>query len=161
MWWILIFVSIIVIFEVITSISRCISRITEYKCAVIRRNKTKKPLVVIGDPDNGGINKILGRMYDGGDICIDLTGCPGTKRGVKSDALSALQRLPDNSCVIYESCVLEYTNNDEFKKIVNEIKRVSGGDYFQTRIGLTIMYLWYFPALWTGESHHMTYKSAY
>ena len=39
-----------------------------------------------------------------------------------------------NEYVIFESCVLEYIDQDILEETLTQINRVSGGDYFQVRI---------------------------
>ena len=71
-----------------------------------------------------------------------------------------LRKLPDNSYVIYESCVLEAVNYD-VTPLIKEIKRVSGGNYFNVRVGPSTMYFYYFPSLWTGEGSNIKYIKQY
>ena len=127
------------------------------------RKKAKqlgKKLLVIGDPSNGGFNYLFGTVYGCGDICIDLVGCKGCHNSMKGDALEILRKLPDNSYVIYESCVLEAVNYD-VTPLIKEIKRVSGGNYFNVRVGPSTMYFYYFPSLWTGEGSNIKYIKQY
>ena len=90
--------------------------------------------------------------YGCGDVCVDLVGCDKCEKSVKGDILNVLKKLPNNSHVIFESCVLEYIENSKKKLILNEIKRVSGGLFFEVRINPTIIanildYVPYFDSL--------------
>ena len=58
----------------------------------------------------------------------------------------------ENAAPIFESCVLEYIEKSKKKLILNEIKRVSGGLFFEVRINPTIIanildYIPYFDSL--------------
>ena len=110
-----------------------------------------KPLLVIGDPNNGFTSKILGLTYPCGDLCLDIVGCKGCKNQIEGDALQELKKMKDNSYIIFESCVLEYI---QYNKLVREeILRVSGNKYFEVRIGLSLINLGYYPGgLLTNES---------
>lgn len=88
----------------------------------------EKKLLVIGDPDTGCINYYLGRDYNCGDVCLDLTGCPKCEVAIKGSLELELPKLPTNGYVIFVSCTLEYVNN--LSDVVSELKRVSGGDLF-------------------------------
>ena len=94
------------------------------------------------------------------DLCIDLVGCKNCNNSIKGDALEILRELPDNSYVIYESCVLEAVGYN-VEPIIKEIKRVSGGDYYNVRVGISTMYFYYFPSIWTGEGANIKYINKY
>jgi hypothetical protein len=108
--------------------------------------------MVIGDPDNGSTNYLVGRSYGYGDVCVDLTGCPGSTNGVKQKIEEYLPTLSDDSHVIFISCVLEYVDNDKIDFIISEIKRVSGGDYFVVSVDPLSISAIFYPTRWiTGE----------
>ena len=143
----LIVIAIIFVFEVIQQIRRDMDRYIGYKKAKKLSGSTRKPLLVIGSPYTGGGTSISGiRYYDCGDICIDLIGCGKCKRSVKTDAYDFLKTQTSNSFVIFESCVLEAIDNIKHNNnIIEEIKRVSGGDYINVRTNLSIINYIYLP----------------
>tara|TARA_Y100000817_G_scaffold294078_1_gene267627 strand:- start:3760 stop:4233 length:474 start_codon:yes stop_codon:yes gene_type:complete len=142
---------LILILEIISGLYRQYNRITEYNKAYQLSKKLNKPLLVIGDPNNGFMSKILGLTYPCGDLCLDIVGCKGCKNQIEGDALQELKKMKDNSYIIFESCVLEYI---QYNKLVREeILRVSGNKYFEVRIGLSLINLGYYPGgLLTNES---------
>ena len=87
-----------------------------------------KPLMVIGDPYNGDGSKIHGVSYGCGDVCVDLTGCPNCPNGIETKLPAGLEKIKDDSHVVFLSCVLEYV--DDYKKTIEEIKRVGGNNVF-------------------------------
>ena len=105
-----------------------------YQAASRLAKQKGKKLVVIGDPRAKHTLNALLPMYDCGDCCIDLAGCSKCDKKtvvMAEDVLQALKKLPDNSAVIYESEVLEYVDYD-IVPVIEEMKRVSGGDMFAT-----------------------------
>ena len=140
---------IVVLFEIISSIIRSFRRKLNYKLALQQSKKMEKKLLVVGDPNNGGWSSVIGKEYDCGDVCTDLVGCKRCPNQIQGDLLDVLKTFPDNSVVIFESCVFEYV--PKLNEIKKEIKRVSNNDIYSARIGPTLMYLWYFPSLWTKE----------
>ena len=141
----------IVMYEGGTSVSRDLRRRSKFLKAARDAQKYDKPLIVIGDPDNGGFNSVFGRSYQCGDMCIDLTSCPKCKNGTNEDILSYLQKCPDKSIVIFESCVLESIPAQHRRKILWEMQRV-GKRVHHVRIGNTFIMRWlYLPRIWTGE----------
>lgn len=139
------------LFELILGFYRNYRRKTTYDKALKKSREIKKPLLVIGSPNAGFLGSIKSH-YGCGDVCVDLVGCDKCEKSVKGDILNVLKKLPNNSHVIFESCVLEYIENSKKKLILNEIKRVSGGLFFEVRINPTIIanildYVPYFDSL--------------
>jgi hypothetical protein len=93
-----------------------------YESALQRSKSIEKPLLVVGDPAKGISCKLFGIVYGLGDTCIDLR--PITQGVIKTDLLQYLKTLPDNSRVIYISCVLEYIPGG-LTEIIQEIYRVA------------------------------------
>ena len=142
--------------EAFFSFKRVQRRKGEYEKATQLSKKLGKKLLVIGAPNNGGYNKIFGPSYKCGDVCVDIIGCTGCKRSIQGDLLEVLKTMPSNQYVIFESCTLEYIDR-EHNNIIYHIKRVSGNDYFNVRVGHSLyMYIFYVPALWTGEKYQPT-----
>lgn len=143
---------LLLIFEFIVACHRKIRRRIEFERAQKRSNKTGKPLMVIGDPDNGAFSKFTGRDYGEGDITVDITGCPKCKNGVKAKIEDLLPTLKTNSFVIYVSCVLEYV--DDFPNVIQHLQRVSGGDLFIVNVEpYCISAYFYFGKYFTGEEN--------
>ena len=134
----LVLLLVLIVIDVILSIWRNDRRHNIFMKAKDKSLKTQKPLVVIGDPNSGFWNKNVKKGYDCGDICIDLRGCSKCPVSITGDVLVTLKKMPDNEYVIYESCVLEYVDQRLLKEIKREIRRVSGGDYYQVRINPNI-----------------------
>ena len=108
---IIIFILVLVVLYEIFSITiiRDKKRKRIYNLAKQRSYETGKPILVIGDPYND--NKSLSKPnYGCGAVCVDLTGCPLCPIGIKKNLIDYLPTLPDNSYVIFSSCVI----NDDF-----------------------------------------------
>lgn len=70
-----------------------------------------RTLVVVGAPRAGAHTRIVG-AYGCGDICVDLGGCDTCARSVEHDITSgAVSGVPDDSSVVFVSCVLEYVSD--------------------------------------------------
>jgi len=110
-------------------------RNTVYEQALAAAQALGRPLVVIGAPD-GGVTS----GYGCGDVTIDLaqSSCPTSLR---ADITKTLL-FPDNSVVVFCSCVLEYVNDAD--AAVREIQRISGGyAYFVGVEPWTLSAKWY------------------
>jgi len=103
-----------------------------YQQAVAAAARLNKPLMVLGDPDGGIVNRFIGRDYGCGAICTDLRGCDTCPIAIKGRAEDILPKFKNNSHVIYASMVLEYV--DDYARVVRELQRVSGGDLFITTV---------------------------
>jgi hypothetical protein len=88
-----------------------------------------RPLVVVGDPD-ASLKNAAARDYGCGDICIDLHGCSGCDGAtvIKEDLVTATKGMPDDFCVVFESCVLPYVRDRRTAE--SELARISGGNVF-------------------------------
>ena len=80
-----------------------------YTYAIQQSLKINKPLLVIGDPSKGQTCSLFGAPYGFGTVCIDID--PISEQCIKADALNYLRLLPDDSCVCFISCVLEYVDD--------------------------------------------------
>lgn len=99
------------------------SRRENYLKAKERAAELQRPLLVIGDPNTGAIT----RMFPAagcGDLCIDLSGCPGCPSGQVVDVTGGFPSLESNSAVVFISCVLEYIPNPN--DVYAEALRVAG-----------------------------------
>lgn len=99
-----------------------------FAAAKERSRLTGKPLIVVGSPTGGIVNRLVGRDYGCGSVCVDLVGCPTCKTAVEAPLETFLPKRGDNSAVIFVSAVLEYV--DEVAPVIAELQRVSGGDLF-------------------------------
>lgn len=94
-----------------------------YTAAQARARATRKPLLVVGDPD-GGMTK---GDYGYGDVCLDLTGCPRAPRSIRG-SIDAPIPLPTGSHVVFVCYVLELA--PDIRAAVRELRRVAGPDLF-------------------------------
>lgn len=109
-----------------------------YNLALQKSIETNKPLLVIGDPENGSsynrhvIYRLFGVPYGYGDLCIDLSGCPknNISKSIKGKVENILPYLLDNSYVIFTSQLIEYVDHDKIDNVINDLIRVSNGDLF-------------------------------
>jgi hypothetical protein len=100
----------------------------DYRAARSLADRLGLPLVVIGAPDLGAT-----AGPGGGDLTIDLavSSVPGSIQADICGGPGSIP-LPDDSCVVYVSCVLEYV--PDLESALLEISRVSGGRFFVTRV---------------------------
>ena len=123
--------TIVIIYELSISRYRKIKRKEYYNIAETLSKKTGKPLIVIGDPKAGWH---LGTHYKCGDLCIDLVGCKTCPMQVAGKAHNILKQFGSNTAVIFSSCVLEYVDPSDIDITLNEIYRVSGGDFINVGV---------------------------
>jgi hypothetical protein len=95
--------------------------------ALAAKNRTGKPIMVIGDPatDNYSLTKF---DYGCGDLCVDINGCPNCANAQTRDINYGFSDFADNSHVVFVSCTLEYSN--DIYSVYDELMRISGGDLF-------------------------------
>lgn len=123
----------VIILDCLFSLYRIYQRIYLYNQAYEKSKSSNKELLVIGNPYSGFINKNIYQCYDCGDICLDLNGCGDCPKQIKGDLLEELKKMESKKYVIFESCVLEYINDNSLSEIKIELDRVSGGDLYQVR----------------------------
>ena len=127
-------------------------RRTTFQMAKDQSKQTGKPLMVVGDPDNGAMSKFTGRDYGEGDVTIDITGCPDCKSGVAADIKEYIYAQRDNSYVIFISCTLEYVQSNDFPRLVRKLYQVSGGDLYVVNVEPYCLSAYFYPArLFTRE----------
>lgn len=120
------------------------SRRIGYALAEAKARELGLPLLVIGDPDTGFVTKHFGRSAGCGDVCYDLTGCPGCPRGVRGPIEETLGQVPSQSHVIYVSCTLEYC--DDLPLIIEDLERIAPHDgLFVVRLRPESSTFWLFP----------------
>ena len=125
---------------ILFTIVRQYKRKKNFKNAEEDSKKFNLPLMVVGDPDGGWFCRHFGRTYNCGDLCVDLKGCPNCKNSIQDNILNVLKDKDDNSYIIFESCVLEYVNDDEYQEIVKEMNRV-GKKVYNVRISPSFLCL--------------------
>jgi len=113
-----------------------------YERAFNRSLATNKSLLVIGDPDTGFINYWLGRDYECGDICLDLTGCPQCNNSLKGNLEVLLPSFETGKYVVFISCTLEYLQN---MANIPHLWRISYGDIYIVAIEYWAPLNWYLP----------------
>lgn len=99
-----------------------------FEQALKRSKELQVPLIVLGDPDGGLMNHMLGRQWQcgvgqGDVICIDPAGCglcPSQVQGWPEDALS---QIKDQSAVIYDPGAFAFANDGV--KLAQEMQRVA------------------------------------
>lgn len=123
---IILFLAVIALYELYKDWRRNRDRTVYWNKAESRAASINRPLIVIGDPHNGTGSFYHGPAYGQGDMCVDIAGCRLNlcSKSVKADALTVLSKLPDNSHVIFISCVLEYVEDPG--KMYEQILRVAG-----------------------------------
>lgn len=118
-----------------------------FEQARARAKELGKPLVVVGDPYSGAHTRLM-PVYDCGDLCVDLHGCPQCPHQVQMDLTTGRIPLEDDSAVVFVSCVLEYV--DDVKAAWRELRRVGGQNVFVARVGGWSFTTLFFPgAKWT------------
>ncbi len=106
-----------------------LTKIKFQKAKKLSEKKNKK-LMVIGDPCTGNVNMWIQKRFpncEHGDVTIDLFGCEKCDRMDVNDFYE-WQKYRSNEYVIFETGTLSF--GKDIKKILSEIKRISGGDFF-------------------------------
>lgn len=105
-----------------------LERKKRFEQAQARAAALSRPLLVVGDPDSGAVTRswIAGRAYSCGDLCVDLTGCPACPMSMALDITQGVPGVPDNSAVVFVSCVLEYTSDPN--AALKDLTRIAGED---------------------------------
>jgi hypothetical protein len=109
-------------------VSRRTRRRDTFNLALQKQVEKSKPLIVLGDPDGYFMARVLSRDFDCGELCIDPHGCGtcNTEVGYPEDVLASHAA---NSAVIFANIgVIERAK--DANKLLSEIQRVSGGDFY-------------------------------
>ena len=120
-----------------------------------------KKLMVIGDPCVGNVVMSIQKIFPNsghGDVTIDLFGCNKCDK-MDINNLNEWKKYKSNNYVIIETATLSFGKN--LKKILSEIKRISGGDFFSAG-GTTTLGWKYFSSKmyskkYSNSLHHMIY----
>jgi hypothetical protein len=141
---------ILTVYQAILTIQLKLTRRKLFKLAEARSKFTGKKLVVVGDPDNGVGTKFTGRDYTCGDICVDITGCPGCPNGVKSDLESYLKTIDLNEHIIFISCTIEYI--PDITNILEDLSKIPPENLFVVNIQWYNLCSYYYPNFLSGET---------
>lgn len=114
-----------------------------FEAAVLRAQQSGKPLLVVGNPAKGVVQRLFGPSFSCGHACFSPDGCTGCERQIRGAIEDILPRLPANSAVIFTSGVLESV--DDIDGALREITRVSGGDVFASFIDPVTIVAWLAP----------------
>lgn len=99
--------------EAIAAHQRFAARRELFARATARARETGRPLVVVGDPHGGAHTRLI-PAYGCGDLTLDLTGCPSCPNGLAVNLdRERVSSVPDDSAVVYVSCVLEYVGRPD------------------------------------------------
>ena len=128
----LIIVILIILYLIYNPLQRYLRTKIFYKKAKLMSKEKNKKLMVIGDPCTGNysIFNIIQKIYPNclhGDITIDLFGCDACDKMDIND-INEWKKYNSNEYVIIETATLSF--GKDMKKILREIKRISGGDFF-------------------------------
>jgi hypothetical protein len=118
---------------------------TVFALAEERAKLTGKPLVVVGDPQQGILVRFLGPTYQCGAVCVDTHGCPACETQIAGRLEDVLPRMADNSAVVYVANVLEQV--DDIALIGANLDRISGGDLFITHTEPASLTGWFWPGM--------------
>jgi hypothetical protein len=99
-----------------------------YEQALRRAKELGAPLIVLGDPDAGLMNHMLGRQWQcgvgqGDVICIDPAGCGLCPSQVQGWPEEALSQIKAHSAVIYDPGAIGMANDGA--KLAQEMARVA------------------------------------
>lgn len=99
-----------------------------YNKAKRESEKQNKKLMVLGSPNSvsGRFIQLFTQTYGCGDICIDMNGCKGCKNSVAAKVEDVLHKYEENSCIIFESGLLEVVDKDKLVYIIEQIYRIAG-----------------------------------
>ena len=133
-WWLITIPAAVAATEVVMALGpRRWQRQKMFAMAKARAAQTGKPLLIIGAPGAGVVNRVL-PDYEARDFeCLDLDGCPGAGHELKGRAEDLLPSIATGSRVVFVSCVLEYV--DDIDLVVKELRRITGpGNLFVAHV---------------------------
>lgn len=99
-----------------------------FNLALQKSHDSGKPLLVIGDPDSGVINRFIGRDYDCGSVCIDQAGCLSCQNYQSGPLEDLLPKMASNAYVVFVNSRLERTL--DIDTVLQNLQRVSGNDLY-------------------------------
>lgn len=98
-----------------------------------RAEQLGRPLLVLGDPDEGLTNRFLGRQWQCGDVCVGLKGCGICGDWVQGRPEDVLKELDTNAYVVYDPGA--FAKADNGSAFLEELARVSGGEVYMADAG--------------------------
>jgi len=129
--------------EAAAALQRFEDRRSTYAKADEAARSMGRTLVVVGAPRAGAHTRLVG-AYGCGDVCLDLGGCPECARAVQLDLTKDVASdVPDDSAVVFVSCVLEYVSDPLV--VWQELERMAG---HPSRVFLVVVQPWTFTAAW-------------
>ena len=148
----------------------------EIQCPILRQLRTRiyfnkvkkmsqqkgKKLLVIGDPCCGNwgtwaLQKIFPNS-EHGDVTIDLFGCNKCDKMDIND-LYEWKKYKTNSYVILDCATLSFGKN--ITRILKEIKRISGGDFFSSGGTTTILWKYFGSKKYSNKYPNSLYHMIY
>lgn len=123
-----------------------------FRAALDKARELRRPLLVVGRPQAGFINAVVGPDYGCGDVCTDIVGCAPCPKDLRGPLEEVLPRLATKSYVVYVSCTLEYVN--DLPKCIRELERIAvPGGLFVVRVAPGSSTFWLWPgAKWVLSS---------
>jgi hypothetical protein len=100
-----------------------------FTAALNAKRATGKPLLVLGDPDDLFVNRVMGRDWDCEDLCIDPKGCEKCPTSKGGDPLVSLEALGTGSHVVFVAPG-QFERAHMPHALADQLKRVSGGDLY-------------------------------
>lgn len=128
--FIFLLICLILVLEMCSGLRRHILTQHYYQEAFSLAKKKNKKLMVIGDPCTGNVMMWFQRLFPNtphGDVTIDLYGCHHCNQGDINN-LKLWKQYGNDEFVILESATLSFAK--DISKILPELKRISGGDFF-------------------------------
>tara|TARA_Y100000389_G_scaffold139193_1_gene136925 strand:- start:807 stop:1379 length:573 start_codon:yes stop_codon:yes gene_type:complete len=159
--FIIILIIIYILYEIQNPVVRNLrTRLYCKKGKQLSIHKNKK-LLIIGDPCRGNVNMKLQQLFPNcghGDITVDLFGCDKCDK-MDINNLNEWKKYKTNSCVIVETATLSF--GKDIKKILKEIKRISGGDFYSAGGTTTLGWKYYghkqYSKKYPNSLHNMIY----
>lgn len=99
------------------------ARQDQFDRASARALALDRRLVVVGAPGAGAHTRLM-PAYGCGDVCVDIDGCPACPVSETVDLTRGRTTVPDDSAVVFVSCVLEYVSDPA--AAMREIVRMAG-----------------------------------
>jgi hypothetical protein len=115
-----------------------------FNLALQRSQETGKPLLVIGDPRERLLNRLLGPDHDCADGCLTMEGCDTCPNTFAGPIFQTLSALGENTYVVYVSQQLESLDNIESS--MEQLSRVAGLDLFVTHAEPYSLTAWLTPS---------------
>lgn len=116
-----------------------------YELAKARAKQLGRKLIVLGDPDGGLLNHMLGRQWQcqndcsnangawcDNDLCIDPAGCGLCEGQIQGWPEDVLKTLPSGQFVIYDPGAFAQAHNAS--ALAAEMKRVAGPEVFMADV---------------------------